>query len=153
MATGDTYIELGTVWKVASGKPATEDQAGYGALTWGVVGGVLSLPERGDTVEDVSEPTLVDGRVEHFNGAKDGGVIDVPIKFIEGDSGQATLVSAAGSNDVYSFQEADSDGTNAHFYYGRVMSVVRREATPNSFKGYIAKIAVNSGRFTGSEES
>ncbi|WP_299945358.1 hypothetical protein [uncultured Ruegeria sp.] len=153
MAVGDTYVELGTGLKIATGRPATEDQAGYGALVWTDIEGVISLPERGDTITDVSEPTLKDGRVEHFNGAKDGGVLSVPIKFIEGDAGQVALVAAAGTNTVYSFQEVDSDGVEAHFYYGRVQSVMRREATPNSFKGYSASLAVNSDRFTGTEES
>ncbi len=153
MAVGDTYIELGTKLKIAPGRPATEDQAGYGALTWTEIEGVISLPERGDTINDVSEPTLKDGRVEHFNGSKDGGVLTAPIKYIEGDAGQAALVAAAGTNDTYSFQEVDSDGVQAHFYYGRVQSVMRREATPDSFKGYSSNIAVNSGRFTGTEES
>ena len=152
MAVGDTYTNLGTKWKVATGKPATEDQLGYGGLTWTDIEGVVSLPERGDSVEDVSEPVLKDGRVEHFIGAKDGGVIDVPIKFIEGDAGQAALDGGAGSNSVYSFQEVDPDG-EAHFYYGRIMSYMTREATANSFKGRIAKIAINSARFTGTEES
>jgi hypothetical protein len=152
MATGDTYTNLGTTFKVAVGKPATEDQTGYGALTWTEVGGVVSLPERGDSVEDVSEPVLKDGRIEHFIGAKDGGVIDIPVKFIEGDAGQAALASGAGTDTVHSFQEVDTDG-EAHFYYGRIMSYMTREATANSFKGRTAKIAINSGRTTGTEES
>lgn len=152
MATGDTYTNLGMAIKVATGKPATEDQVGYGALTWTEVDGILSIAERGDTVEDVSEPTLKDGRIEHFIGAKDGGSFDIPIKYIEGDAGQAILKGGAGTNTVYSFQEVDIDG-EAHFYYGRVMSYRRREATPNTYKGYIAGIGVNSARFTGTEES
>ena len=153
MPVGDTYVELGTGLKIATGRPATEDQAGYGALTWTDIEGVLSLPERGDSVEDVSEPTLKDGRVEHFNGAKDGGALSIPIKYIEGDAGQAALVAGAGANTVFSLQEVDSDGVQAHFYYGRIQSVMRREATPNSFKGYNLVFAVNSARFTGTEES
>lgn len=152
MATGDTYTDLGTTFKVASGKPATEDQTGYGALSWGDVGGVVSLPERGDTVEDIQEPTLADGRNEHFGGLKDGGLLQIPIKHIESDTGQATLSSAAGTNTQYSFQEVDIDG-EAHFYYGRVFEFKRREATTSSNKGYILTIAVNSARFTGTEES
>lgn len=152
MATGDTYTDLGTVFKMASGKPATEDQTGYGALTWGDVGGVVSLPMRGDSVEDIQEPTLTDGRNEHFGGLKDGGVLEIPIKHIEGDTGQASLIAAAGTNTTYSFQEVDIDAT-AHFYFGRVFEMKRREATTSSNKGYVLRIAVNSARFTGTEES
>lgn len=152
MATGDTYGSLGTTFKVASGKPATEDQIGYGALTWNTVGGVSSLPQRGDSAEDVNEAALADGRVEHFVGQIDGGVLEIPIKYIEADGGQGTLETGAGSNTVHSFQEVDADSV-AHFYYGRIMSLQRREATPQSFKGYILQIAVNSAVFEGTEES
>lgn len=150
MATGDTYGSLGTVLKVSAAKPATMDQTGVDALTFTVVGGVASLPQRGDTVEDVNEAVLADGRVEHFVGQKDGGILEIPIKFIEGDGGQAILVSGAGSNTVHTFQEVDTDSV-AHFYYGRIMSLQRREATPSSFKGYILQIAVNSETITGTE--
>jgi hypothetical protein len=152
MATGDTYGDLGTTLKVASGAPASEDQSGYGLLTWGLIGGVLSLPQRGDSAEDVSEPTLADGRVEHFVGQLDGGVLEIPIKFIEGDTGQTTLTNAAAGNAEYSFQEVDPDG-EAHFYYGRVMSLQRRASSPSTFKAWILRVAVNSTRFTGTEES
>lgn len=152
MATGDTFTDLGTKFKMASGKPVTEDQTGYGALVWSSVGGVVSLPLRGDSVEDIQEPTLTDGRNEHFGGLKDGGVLEIPIKYIEADAGQVALVSAAGTNDTYAFQEVDLDN-NAHFYFGRVFEMKRREATTSSNKGYILKIAVNSARFTGTEES
>ena len=151
MATGDTYGDLGTVFKVSAAKPASHDQTGYDALTWTAVGGVVSLPERGDAVEDVSEPTLTDGRVEHFNGVKDGGVLSIPIKYIEGDAGLAILKAGAGTNTVHSFQEIHPDG-EATFYYGRIKQLMRRESTPSSFKGYILEVAVNSGRFEGTED-
>lgn len=152
MATGDTYTDLGTKLKIATGKPATEDQVGYGALTWVEIGGVVSLPERGDTSEDITEPTLRDGRNEHFNGLIDGGELAIPMKFIEADAGQAIILANATSNTTYSFQEVDIDG-EAHFYYGRIGQLVRREATTSSNKGNIATVRVNSGRFTGTEES
>ena len=42
MATGDTYQSLGTKLKVASGKPAAENQTGYGSLTWVDIEGIIS---------------------------------------------------------------------------------------------------------------
>lgn len=152
MATGDTYGELGTVFKVSAAKPATEDQIGYGALTWSTVVGVVSLPQRGDSVEDVNEAVLADGRVEHFIGAKDGGILEIPIKYIEADAGQAILEAGKGTNTVHSFQEVGTDSV-ASFYYGRIMSLQNRESTPSSFKGYVLQLAVNSVRFEGTEES
>ena len=152
MATGDTYGSLGTTFKVSAAKPAAETQIGYDALTWAVIGGVASLPQRGDSVEDVSEAVLADGRVEHFIGQKDGGVLEIPLKYIEGDAGLTILKAGDGSNTTHSFEEVDVDGV-ASFYYGRIMSLMRRESTTSSFKGYILQIAVNSAVFEGVEDS
>lgn len=150
MADGDTFIEVGTKLKIATGRPATHDQAGYGAMTFTEIEGVIDIPDRGDDSEDIADPTIKEGRAEHFTGTKDGGVLQIPIKHIEGDAGQAELKSAAGTNVTMSFQEVDPDG-ETHFYFGRVHAVLRRASSSKSFKGYIAKVAVNSGRFIGTE--
>lgn len=147
MSAGDTYTDLGTKLYIASGKPASFDQTGVAALSFTEIGGVVSLPQRGDSVEDISEPTLSDGRSEHFGGLKDGGVLEIPIKYIESDAGQA-MIPENGSNDTFTLQEVDIDGT-AHFYYGRVMSFQRRESTTSSNKGFILMFGVNSERLSG----
>jgi len=152
MATGDTYAALGTTFKVASGKPASEDQIGYGALTWNTVGGVQSLPQRGDIYEDISEAALADGRVEHFAGQVDGGVLEIPIKYIEADTGQGILEGVTDNNATYSFQEVGPNAV-ARFYYGRIHGLQQREATPQSFQGYLLTFSVNSATFEGTEES
>jgi hypothetical protein len=152
MATGDTYIDLGIKMKLSTGTPTAMDQAGLGALTWVDVAGVVTLPQRGDTSEDVSEPTLADGRIEHAPGILDGGVREIPIKHVEADAGQLALLAAAGTNATLILQEVDPDG-DAHFYYGRVMSMQRRESTGSTFKGYILTFGVNSDTFIGTEES
>ena len=55
---------------VALGAPATEDQAGYEALTYTLVDGVKSRPELGDNAEDISEAVLGEGRICHRFGEK-----------------------------------------------------------------------------------
>ena len=150
MATGDTYIDLGIKLKMATGKPNTMTQADLGTLTWTDLAGVVTLPQRGDSSEDISEPTLADGRIEHAPGILDGGVREIPIKHVEGDAAQAALLAAAGTNASFTLQEVDPDG-EAHFYYGRVMSMQRRESTGSTFKGYILTFGVNSETFVGTE--
>ncbi|MFY0681890.1 MAG: hypothetical protein JXR13_15075 [Thalassovita sp.] len=148
MADGDTYSDIGIKMKVALGKPATEDQAGYAAMAWDNLEGVLSMPERGDTSEDGSEALLATGRAEHHSGPVDGGVLEIPIKHIEGDVGQAAVQAEVGTNETLSFQEVDPDN-EGHFWFGRVLSMRRRASTPSSSKGFVLRVGVNSGRFTG----
>jgi hypothetical protein len=145
MAVGDSYKEIGLRTLIAVGRPATLDQAGVDALTFIDWGGVVSIPERGDEVEDITEPTLLDGRTEHFPGLQDGGALPIPFKYIEGDPGQAVIIPARASNATYTVQEIDIDGV-ATYYYGRIGSVKRRESSTSTNKGYIATFMVNSDR-------
>lgn len=152
MATGDTYTDIGGARYIAVGKPGTEDQLGFGALTWVLTKGIVSLPESGDTYSDVGEATLDDGRKEYLGGMVDGGAIDLPIKHIEGDAGQAIFAANADGTTVVSFQDVDLDGT-ARFVHGRIMSRRRREKSGSSQKGYIYNLGINSAIFEGTEET
>lgn len=154
MAVGDTFIELGTKMFIADapGLPDTNDKAGFAAKDYVQIKGVINIPETGDQQEDVSEPTLEDGRVEHLFGAVDGGMIDVPVKHIEGDPGQAIVRGIENRNDTYCFKIVDSD-KSVHFKYGRVGAMRRRERTPNSFKAYIMPVAFNSAEVEGDPET
>ncbi len=147
MATGDTKQTIFTEFWMVAGKPATEDKAGYEALTtWLKVAKPISLPERGDSSEDVSETALDTGRTEHFNGTVDGGSLDVPFITVEGDARQAVILGAAASNTTYSFVEKDPDGATVTAYYGRVGIARIREASANGFAGFTLPIRVNSAR-------
>lgn len=152
MATGDTYTDIGGARYIAVGKPGSEDQAGYGALTWAKVLGIVSTPEAGDTFSDVGEATLDDGRKEYLGGMVDGGAIDLPIKYIEGDAGQAIFAANVDGQTVVSYQDVDVDGT-ARFVHGRLMSRRRREKSGSSQKGHIYNLGINSATFTGTEET
>jgi hypothetical protein len=144
MADGDTYIDLGHKVSFVQDTPATFDETGFSALTYVQLKGVLNVPEDGDSAEDVSEPTLEDGRVEHFYGALDGGSIDVPYKFIEGDAGQAlvNMGVARDYNAPWSFKFEDPDGT-VTYKYGRLGPTRRRERSPNAFKAFILPMVFN----------
>lgn len=152
MAVGDVYSEIGGTRKVCLGKPATEDQVGYAALTWTTIKGVTQMPARGDTRQDNAEATLDQGRVYHNPGQTDGGVLNIPMIHIEGDAGQAILRAAEGTGGTISWQETDPDG-KAYFFHGKVMSMQRRETTPTSNKGWICMFGVNSPRFEGTPDA
>ena len=154
MAEGDTQQTIYTEFYIASGKPATENETGYEALTWTKVAKPINLPERGDSQEDVSENALDTGRTEHFGGAVDGGELVVPFIAVEGssagtyDAGQQILIDSTGGNTTYSFKEVEPNGDICHAYYGRISPPKWREATASSLKGFSTTIRVNSARVT-----
>lgn len=142
-------MDGGTENRIALGAPATENQAGYAALTpWVDLGGVISLPERGDSYTNAGEPELGDNRQEYLAALADGGELSIPIKFKENDAGQAILLDQIGTNADISWQEVHRDGT-ATFFNGRVMGMAKREATTTSQTGYVLKFGVNSARLVG----
>lgn len=145
MADGDTYVDLYTQFEIVQDTPATFDATGFAALTYVKLSKVLNIPEEGDQAEDISEGTLDDGRVEHFWGAVDGQVLEIPYKHVEGDAGQALLKRSVARdyNDPWSVKITDPDGTIT-YKYGRFGPTRRRERAPNSFKAYITPFAVNA---------
>jgi hypothetical protein len=152
MAVGDRYSDAGGTRKVSAARPATEDQAGYDALTWTVIKGVISIPERGDTYQDAGESTMDDGRKEYLPGMKDGGRLAIPVLYIEGDAGQAVLDAAVGTNTTISWQEVDQDG-KATFWHGKIMGKRRRASSANSNKAFVYDFGVNSPRLTGTPDA
>ena len=95
---------IGTVCSLVAGAPATEDQAGYEALSLVTIARVLSVSEIGDSHEDQSASLLATGRVEHNNGAADGGEINVVLDGEDfTDAGLALLLAANGGNTSHSF--------------------------------------------------
>lgn len=148
MAVGDVYSEILGSRYVSVGLPATENQAGYAAKTWTRIRGVVRMPQRGDSLADIAEGTLDEGRTYHTPGQADGGVLEIPILYIEGDAGQALLQANRGNGATICWQEVDPDGV-AYFFHGKVLGMPRRESTNQSNKGFICRFGVNSDRLTG----
>lgn len=91
-----TGVELA----VAAGQPATFDQVGYEALTWTVVGEVLSIGEFGIQIDEVTSQPLATGITEFFQGFKQYGQPALGLERDSDDAGQDII-------------EAHADGANA----------------------------------------
>lgn len=139
-----TTTSIGGTLHVVAAEPATENAAGYEALTFVEIGEVVSIGAIGDTSEDVTVTKLKDGRTEHFNGAKDGGSVPVTCVRETGDAGQAIVESGANTNTTHSFKIVDPDGT-AFYFYGRLANVQTPERTASTYEGLTFEMRRNSG--------
>lgn len=149
MAVGDQWSDRGGTRRISASRPTDDTtQAAWNLLTWTIIKGLIQIPDRGDTFQDAGEPTLDDSRKIYLPGMRDGGRLAIPFLFIEGDPGQTILFNNNGTNATISWQEADPDGT-AHFWHGKILGIRRRMTGPNSNKGFIVDMGVNSNRFTG----
>ena len=119
MADGDTHVDLLTQFWLVAGKPATVDAAGFAAVgTYIRLKGLLTIPQTGDTAEDISEATLDEGRTEHSFGVVDGGSIELSIKGIEGDAGQAIITGDR--NRFFDFPELSDSQCWAGICFGKL---------------------------------
>jgi hypothetical protein len=140
MAAAISYI--GAVIGCVVAMPATDDGAGFGALTYATIGKIASWGSLGDTSNDIPVD-LLDGRVEHVNGSRDGGAVPFTIRTNDADPGQAILIAQSNTNTEVSFKVTDPDGKIAYFR-GKCANVKDMERSSSSYKGFTGEVRVNS---------
>ena len=138
---------IGSTFAIATGEPATVDQAGYEALTFVEVGNVATIGGTGDTHADITPPPdLKTGRQLHFTGASDGGEVAITIHTEDfADTGQDAVRAANGMRANYSFQITDPDG-NVEYSFGRVVSYRKIEKSATSYEGCEFTLRINSAQ-------
>jgi hypothetical protein len=136
---------IGSTFSIATGEPATLDQAGYEALTFAEVGNVATIGGTGDTHADITPPPdLKTGRQLHFTGAKDGGEVAITIHTEDfADAGQDAVRAANGQRANFSFKIEDPDG-NVEYSFGRVVNYRKIEKSATSYEGVEFILRINS---------
>lgn len=125
---GDKLTNTGTKLYMSTALPATEDAAGYGALTWVEVKGVASVPRLGASATLVSQSDLADGIVRKAHGEVDYGGGSAQYRVITADAGQDALLAAFESKNTISFKILRSTGL-IEYTQGIVMGAQTAEAT------------------------
>ncbi len=139
MANPISYI--GCIIAVSISAPATYDNAGFSALSYTPIGKIVSWGPIGDTHENISIPLLA-GRVEHVNGAADGGESQFTIRF-DTDAGQTILINNSGTNNQLSFKITDPD-TKVAYHAGIVANVQDMERSNGAYKGITGVTRINT---------
>ena len=119
---------LGTVFAASAATPATEDVAGYAALTYTDVGEITEIPESGESFEVVTHVPLATGLTAKYHGANNAGSLTIPMALDNADAGQAILKAALASKSRISFSETYPDG-EIRYYQGKVFSFTVGAAT------------------------
>lgn len=113
----------GTTIGLSAGKPATQDAAGFGALSFTTVGGVESIPAFGaSTGVNTFQP--LNGPQEKHKGPTNYGSLQVPMAYDKADAGQTLLRAAADpdNNGLYAFVVTFPNGDKRYFL-GRVFGM------------------------------
>jgi hypothetical protein len=145
MSTND----IGTTLAIATGIPATFDEAGYEAMTWVNIGGLVSIGEVGDEHETITVPDLTLGRIRTIKGAAVGTTIPVALREVLSDAGQTAAQAAAkGAGGEYSFRISEPGGTE-QYVSGVAMSWKRTERSTGSYAGFTFSVTTNYPTVTG----
>lgn len=109
----------GTTLAISAGVPATQDAAGFLALTYTVIGEIEKLGPLGPTFQKVEFQPLSGPKQKH-KGPVDYGTLQPSMAHNDSDAGQ-NLLRTAGDNQTaqYAFKEIYPDGA-IRYYQGRV---------------------------------
>ena len=137
----DKLTNIGTTLSVSASLPATEDVAGYGALTFTEVTGVATVPEFGPEYEVVNHVDVKDGVTRKAHGGVDYGGGTVAYRVVEADSGQGILKTAIDGQDTISVKIERSSGL-IEYFQGIVTS--NRTSEASSGNTYTRSSAIQS---------
>lgn len=131
---------IGTILYVSNAKPATENAAGYEALTWTAVGEVTELPEHGPASEVVTHVPLATGITQKYHGTLNYGSLAVPYAVDRDDAGQVIMNTVMNTKVRASFKVAWADnpgGTSGtvDYYQGKVFSGTRAASSGGANSG------------------
>lgn len=87
----DIFSSVGTIISVSSALPATENAAGYAALTFSPVSEASEVPEHGSEQALAQHTPLATGIVQKRGGSIDAGEFTLPFALSDDDAGQAIL--------------------------------------------------------------
>lgn len=134
----------GSSLAISSGLPATEDQAGYEALSFTTIGEVTNIGTIGRVYNQTTHQPLAERRMIKLRGSYDNGTLDVQMAYVD-DAGQ-TLVQANIDDTTdpnYSFKLTDKRGS-VKYFQGLVISNAPTYGAADDVITAATSIGVNS---------
>lgn len=139
--TGKTIA--GSALYISAGLPATEDEAGYAALTFTKIGEITNLGSRGRTYTITSHLPIDSRRAEKYKGSYDEGDPDYALAIDKDDAGQILANTANKSDDNYSFKEENQNGA-VDYFQAKVTSFNRAGGGSDDIDAGTITVAINS---------
>lgn len=139
-----TGIVIGCV----QGSPASEDAAGYAALTYQTIGEVTNIPDFGATVAVVESNPLVTGITEKYPGFVNFGSVSIEADLDDEDAGQDLATNAVTPDDasfgeVFSFEITYASGAK-RYWQARFFSATESPGSSNSMIGMTMNVEIVS---------
>ena len=147
MTATNVALSVGTVVSVSAAAPASEDQTGYEALAWTVVGEITDLGEFGGTAQVTTFTPVASGVVNKRKGSIDYGTMPLAIAKDAADAGQIILKAGfdgAHRNTVHSFRIAEPDSGDVAYLMGSISSFTTTRGDANMVMSHNCNVEVTS---------
>ncbi|KGM50665.1 hypothetical protein [Pseudooceanicola atlanticus] len=147
-----TNNSIGTSLYIATAAPATNDKAGYEALTWVQVNGLIQGFQFGISHAMIDIPDLLTGFTTAVKGAATGTDSQAQFRQVPSDTGQGTVLAQANDNDgIVSIKMGVGSGTGGAlaegdpvvYAQGVLHSYLPNQPTTTSFEGFSASFRTN----------
>lgn len=131
MAGIDFDTVAGSKLYVSASAPATDDAAGFTALTWTEVGSITSIGSvKGREYATSTLSTIGDSQDREKKGSFKLPNADFECAWIEDDAGQLIIETGSKDTNVYSFKVLKQNG-DARYFTAQVMKFVENNGTSN----------------------
>lgn len=128
---------------VSAALPATENEAGYEALTWTLVSKVTTIPAYGPTAAQVVLQPLETGVDETYGGFLNYGSVGVEAAFIAEDAGQAMLRANVLQPSTQMSFRVEYPGNQDDYSVGKCFSGTKSPGSANSMVGTSMAVVFN----------
>lgn len=129
---------------LATGIPATFDKAGYEAMTWLQVKGIVSVGAVGVTDAMTDVPDLESGFTKGVKGARVGDDVPFAMREIKADPGQAAFKTACAAFTEYSVKVVEPTASGeVEYFSGPPSNWKRNERSTTTYAGYTASVRMN----------
>lgn len=150
-----TGSHIGKTIYVAEAVPATNNAAGFAALTWVKVAGVQTLPQLGVSHGNIDVPDLETGFTQGLKGAGSGNDSTTTFRDVPDDAGQETLrtlADAGGDGGLASIKIVKGSGADrapvagdpVEYAHGYFHSYVRVQGDDSSHEGFSVNFKQNA---------
>lgn len=156
-----TSNDIGKTLYVSAALPATNDAAGFEALTWTKVEGLQELPQIGVSHANIDVPDLQSGFTAGVKGAATGNDSQMMFRDIgSADAGQDIIHTASdGGSGSMSVKIVEGSGTDnapvsgdpVEYAQGYAHSYLKNKGTTTSHEGFAANFKQNALSVTATE--
>lgn len=157
---GNTHI--GKTFYISAALPATNDAAGFEALSWTRVTGYQSGLRLGLTHANIAEPNLEEGIDVGLKGMGTGSRSTLAFRRVASDTGQALVETTCADLDGLvsvkigkgtGASGALATGDRVEYAQGYLSDFMTVEASPTTSEGYTAIFQQNAATVTATEPS